>query len=88
MKAQKAQVCYMKDQVSSGNFVRVEENKWQQEKGTTQDINFYLALNTLTSRKVGGQEVRITSRTKTSNCKSGPQFRRSKLTKKGFEGLY
>lgn len=37
MKAQKAQVCYMKDQVSSGNFVRVEENKWQQEKGTTQN---------------------------------------------------
>lgn len=37
MKAQKALVCYMKDQVSSGIFIKVEENKWQQEKGTPQD---------------------------------------------------
>lgn len=37
MKTWKAKVCYMKDQVSRGIFINVEENKWQQEKGTTQD---------------------------------------------------
>lgn len=36
MKAWKAKVCYMK-QVRSGIFIKVEENKWYQEKGTTQD---------------------------------------------------
>lgn len=36
-KSRKAEVCYMKDQVSTSIFIKVEENKWQQEKGTTQD---------------------------------------------------
>lgn len=37
MKAWKAKVRYMKDEVSSGVFIQVEHNKWQHEKGSTQD---------------------------------------------------